>query len=680
MVTLKKIISILLLSLIFFTQTATIVEANTAYKTFTEDGYGRYVETQTAYTVSETIVRFDDELFSQAQDMKVSRSGFIYVADTGNARVLVGTTDGRLVRVIGEDVLQKPTGLYISHDNLIYVADENKMKVLVFTESGELIKEFGRPEGILFGETANFVPQKVAVDRRDNVYIISRGNANGIIQINANTGQFLGYYAPNATAVSPLTAFRKLIFTEEQLDRMLNIVPATSTNLNIDDKGLVYNVSQGERVQAIRKLNVAGRNILDTRVADDFPVSVEVGSLENIFVGGENGFIYEYTSEGNLLFVFGGQDDGRQRVGLFRRLSALAVDSSDRLLALDSDRNQIQIFEPTEFADLVHDALYLYQNGDYEASKGPWEEVIRLNGLFDFAYQGLGEALYKEEQYDEALIAFRQAKYITGYSDAFWEVRNLWMRDNIMTLIFVIVFIITLFKVYGYIERKTNRVKAFTEKLTTTYRLKFFQDVAFIRNMIKHPLDTFYSIQYENKGSVLSASFWLAILYVMYIVDRYFTGFIFRQVRDGQYTLGLDTALFFGLFALVVGSNYLITTINDGEGKFKHVFIGFIYSFMPYFLFKPWTILISNVLTLNEQYLLSLANTLIYAWVAVLIFIMIKEINDYTIRETIKIIFVTIFMMIITLLSLFIVYILVVQMVQFIISVVNEGVYRFENR
>ncbi|WP_062321425.1 hypothetical protein [Halolactibacillus sp. JCM 19043] len=330
----KKIVALILLSLIVFIQSADVLQANTAYKTFTEDGYGRYVETQTAYTVSETIVRFGDELFTQAQDMKISRSGFIYVADTGNGRILVGTKSGEFVRAFGEDVLQKPTGLFISHDDLVYVADENKMKVFVFTENGELVNEFGRPEGILFGETANFVPQKVAVDRRDNVYIISRGNANGIIQINANTGQFLGYYAPNATAVSPLTAFRKLIFTEEQLDKMLDVVPSTSTNINIDEKGLVYNVSQGERVQALRKLNVAGRNILDTRVQDDFPVSVEIGSLENIFVGAEDGFIYEYTSEGNLLFVFGGQDDGRQRVGLFRRLSALAVDDNDHLYAL----------------------------------------------------------------------------------------------------------------------------------------------------------------------------------------------------------------------------------------------------------------------------------------------------------------------------------------------------------
>ncbi|MBU5594072.1 DUF1282 family protein [Amphibacillus sp. MSJ-3] len=675
----KRISLALLTITLLLTSTAQVVEANTAYRTFTEDGYGRYVETQTAYTVRNTIVKFDDELFSQAEDLKVGADGLIYVADTGNGRILVGDRSGNLERIFGEEELSRPTGIFLSHDDKVYVADESNAKIYVYTLEGELLQEFGRPESILFGETANFIPLKVAVDQRDNIYIISQGNSNGIIQINANTGQFLGYYAPNQTAVTPMTVFRKAIFTDEQLSRMIDIVPPTSTNINIDEKGLVYSVSQGERVEAIRKLNVAGQNIIETQVADEFPASIEIGSLENVYVGSEDGFIYEYTSEGNLLFVFGGQDDGRQRIGLFRKLSAIAVDSNDQIYALDQDRNQIQIFRPTEFANLVHTSLELYQNGDYEASKEPWEEVIRLNSLFDFAYLGLGEAFFKEEEYNEALDAFRQAKYQEGYSDAYWEVRNVWMRENVMTLIFVIIGIYVLFKILGFVESRKGYWKRLSDHLQSRYRLKFFKDVFLIKNMIRHPIDTYYSIQYEKKGSMWSASFWLFILYLLFIIDKYFTGFIFSYVRDGEYTLAMDTAMFVAVVALVIGSNYLITTINDGEGKFNHVFTGFIYAFAPYFVFKPFTILISNFLTLNEAYLLSLANVIIYTWVGVLIFVMIKEINDYTIRETIKIIFLTLFMILIAVLFIFIVYILIIQMFQFIVAVFNEGVYRIEN-
>ena len=48
---LKRFIILLLAFLTFLISTAQVVEANTAYRTFTEDGYGRYVETQTAYTI-----------------------------------------------------------------------------------------------------------------------------------------------------------------------------------------------------------------------------------------------------------------------------------------------------------------------------------------------------------------------------------------------------------------------------------------------------------------------------------------------------------------------------------------------------------------------------------------------------------------------------------------------------
>lgn len=676
---LKKLLVILLAMMICFSTFSSPVFADTAYKTFTEDGYGQYVETQTAYTVNETIVQFDDAIFMQAQDMKVGKDGLIYVADTGNRRIVVGHKDGSLERTFGEDFLQKPTGIFLSHDEKVYVADEVAAKVFVFTKEGDLLQEFGRPDSILFGEKASFVPEKVAVDKRDNIYIISRGNSNGIIQINANSGEFIGYFGPNQTVVTPLTVFRKAIFTEEQLSKMIDMVPSTAKNINIDEKGLVYAVSQGEQVEAIRKLNVAGKNILETKVYDEFPISVEIGTLENIFVASEDGFIYEYTSEGNLLFVFGGRDDGRQRVGLFSKISAIAVDEDRDLYVMDPEKNQIQIFKPTEFANLVHESLYLYQNGDYEASKKPWQEVIRLNGLFDFAHLGLGEAYFKEENYKEAMDSFRQAKYKEGYSDAFWEVRNVWMRENIIYLFYILIIWFIAAQVWGRLNKKFHWKERWKLKFKQNEKLRWLREVLFIKNLIKHPIDSYYSIQHEKKVSVKAAIFWLILLFSMFVAEKYYSGFIFRYVRDGEYSFVNDLISFFSIFILVIVCHYLICTINDGEGKFKHVFIGFIYAFAPYFIFKPFLIILSNFLTYNEAYLLSLANFIVYSWVGLLLFVMIKEINGYTIRETFKIIFLTLFMILITVLLLFIVYVLIIQMIEFIVSVFNEGVYRIGN-
>jgi tetratricopeptide (TPR) repeat protein len=675
----KRYITVLLTLIIFFLSFPITSMANTAYKTFTEDGYGRYVETQTAYTVGETIVKFGDELFEKASDLKIDKNGLLYISDTGNKRILVGDKEGNFVKIIGEGTLKKPNGIYISEDEKLYVADEAAAKVFVFNLDGELLYEFGKPDSMLFGKTATFVPEKVAVDRRENLYIISRGNSNGIIQINAKSGDFIGYFAPNRTVVTPLTVFRKAIFTEEQLSKMISMVPGTAENLNIDKKGLLYTVSQGENVVPVKKLNMAGKNIIETSAADEFPSSIDIGSLENIFVAGENGFIYEYTSEGNLLFVFGGKDDGRQRVGLFNKISAIALDKENKIYALDPEKNQIQIFQPTEFANIVHEALLLYQNGDYEASKGPWKEVNKLNSLFDFANLGLGEAYYKDEEYQDALTSFKLAKYKEGYSDAYWEIRNVWMRENIIKILYIIIALVIFRKVLGWLERKYHYFGNLGKRLDKKYNLKYLKDLYFLKNFIRHPIDSFYSIKYENKTSYLSATTLMLLFFVIFIIEKYYSGFIFKYVPDGVFSIGRDFFTVFGLMLLIIISNYLVCTINEGEGKFKHIYSGFIHSFAPYFMIKPFVILASNILTFNEIYLLEFTNFVTYTWVAVLLVVMIKEINDYTLGETFKVIALTLFTLLIGVLLIFIVYVLISQMLSFVSSIFNEGVYRFEN-
>lgn len=205
------------------------------------------------------------------------------------------------------------------------------------------------------------------------------------------------------------------------------------------------------------------------------------------------------------------------------------------------------------------------------------------------------------------------------------------------------------------------------------------KDLAFVKNFIRHPLDSFYSIKYENKTSILSSTILMFLFFIIYVLDKYYSGFIFGTIEEGKFALGADFSLVFGVLLLVIVSNYLICTINDGEGRFRHIYSGFIYSFAPYFIIKPFVIVASNFLTFNEAYLLSLTNVIIYVWVAILLVIMIKDINDYSVKETIKIILLTLFTILIAVLLIFIVYVLVSQLISFVVSIFNEGVYRIEN-
>lgn len=69
----------------------------------------------------------------------------------------------------------------------------------------------------------------------------------------------------------------------------------------------------------------------------------------------------------------------------------------------------------------------------------------------------------------------------------------------------------------------------------------------------------------------------------------------------------------------------------------------------------------------------------LFVWIAVLVFISIREINNYSIKETVKIIGLTVFTILIAVLLAFIIYVLWAQVFDFIQSIAGEVVYKIGN-
>ena len=76
------------------------------------------------------------------------------------------------------------------------------------------------------------------------------------------------------------------------------------------------------------------------------------------------------------------------------------------------------------------------------------------------------------------------------------------------------------------------------------------------------------------------------------------------------------------------------------------------------------------------DFFITLIRLLIYGWSAVLIVLGIKEVNNYTAKETAKVIFLTIFTVLILALIIFIIYVLWAQVFEFVSALFGEAVYR----
>ena len=389
-------------SVLLILQPALQARAEVPYKTYTIDGYGYVTETQTAYTPKTTFSKIGEHSLVNPYDLKVTEDGYIYIADAGAGVVYVSTLEGEYVKTIGEGELSEPYGVFVTEEKDVYVADHSG-KVVVFDDDGEVSAVYTKPDHPLYG-SGEFKPIKIVVNVGGDMYIVCEGNSNGLVQLTPTEGgTFLGYFGTNFASVTVLRMIQEAVFTDAQLAKMVSNLPSTPVNVAIDKQGLIYTVTPGEGLTSLKKLNIAGSNLIEPDAYDGKEVAVAVGNHDNVYVASSDGYIYEYNSEGDLLFVFGGRDDGRFRIGLSRKVEAIDVDLDDNIYVLDSDAGQVQVFEATEFTNLLHKALNLYENGRYAESKEPLEEVLEMNSLFDYANEAMSRSYLQEENYEQAL-------------------------------------------------------------------------------------------------------------------------------------------------------------------------------------------------------------------------------------------------------------------------------------
>jgi DNA-binding beta-propeller fold protein YncE len=108
------------------------------------------------------------------QGIAVDDQGSVYVADAEGRRVLVYSSDGKLLRTITPDarhpkILQRPLGLLFDGYGRLYVTDYDADQIQVFNADGKFLFARGR-EGKSKGEF--HAPVAIDQDRDGNLYVV----------------------------------------------------------------------------------------------------------------------------------------------------------------------------------------------------------------------------------------------------------------------------------------------------------------------------------------------------------------------------------------------------------------------------------------------------------------------------------------------------------------------------
>ncbi|GAF63856.1 hypothetical protein BTS2_0748 [Bacillus sp. TS-2] len=410
-------------------------------------------------------------------DLFITNEGFIYIVDTDNHRVLIFDEHFEFHKELKEfnngDSFNSPRGVFVTAENQIYVADTDHERIVVFNQNYDFERFISRPETHLITDTTSFRPTKLAIDEAGRIYTLAIGINSGIVEINPD-GTFQGFMGATEVSVNPVTyLWRRYIATQEQKRRMELIIPTEYNNIYLDDEEFIYvtrgNISVSEYgTDVIRRLNPTGVNVLRdfgygppigdyrargeqqiTRFNDITVTDFQVYSA----LDGNNGKIFSYDYDGNLLYVFGSNGN---RFGNFRQAVALEQ-YQDKLLVLDSGKNSIITFEMTQYAKLVNEAISLHYEGLYDEVASKWEQVLKLNANSDLAYIGLGKAMIRNEEYKQAMHYLNLANDRENYTKAFTHYRRELIIENfatVMTILFVSLFILITIRFFWKLKKK----------------------------------------------------------------------------------------------------------------------------------------------------------------------------------------------------------------------------------
>ena len=58
---------------------------------------------------------------------------------------------------------------------------------------------------------------------------------------------------------------------------------------------MIYTVTRGDQDDTLKKLNIAGKNLISPDAYEEIPAAVVAGNYENVFVASTLGYIYEYN-------------------------------------------------------------------------------------------------------------------------------------------------------------------------------------------------------------------------------------------------------------------------------------------------------------------------------------------------------------------------------------------------
>ena len=157
------------------------------------------------------------------------------------------------------------------------------------------------------------------------------------------------------------------------------------------------------------------------------------------------------------------------------------------------------------------------------------------------------------------------------------------------------------------------------EKINKDSLKEYKRSLKFSLHVIGHPFDGFWDLIHEKRGSLAAANTIIIAVLLIRIWRMQMTNFMFIMYRPQNFNVLMCCLEL--IVPIVIGciSNWCLTTLFDGKGTLKNIYMAVCYAYTPYVLLQLPMIFLSNIVTAEEGVFWTYLNSFTDIWIAILI-------------------------------------------------------------
>ena len=175
--------------------------------------------------------------------------------------------------------------------------------------------------------------------------------------------------------------------------------------------------------------------------------------------------------------------------------------------------------------------------------------------------------------------------------------------------------------------RPAKEISARSEKRKAAWG-RYKASLKYSLYVITHPFDGFWDLIHEKKGTMAAAHTFLLLFLLTRVLKLMLTNFQFISAPVQYINVFEEMGSLALPFLILCIANWAMTTLFDGKGRFRDIYMAMCYALVPYILIQLPMILVSNMLTFEEASFYTVLLSISVVWCVFLVFVGLMEVHD----------------------------------------------------